>query len=82
MLAGMRTKTVDVGQSETQLSNLLPLVREGIEIIITRGETPLARLVPIAVQSGSRIPGLHAGSVRIADDFDDPLPEELWSATA
>jgi antitoxin (DNA-binding transcriptional repressor) of toxin-antitoxin stability system len=82
MLAVMRTKTVDVGQPDTQLSNLLPLVSEGIEVIITRGETPLARLVPITVPAGSRVAGLHAGAVSVADDFDDPLPEEYWAATA
>ena len=25
-----------------------------------------------------RIPGLHAGTTWVSDDFDDPLPDEFW----
>ena len=27
---------------------------------------------------GKRIPGLHAGTMWVSDDFDDPLPDEFW----
>jgi hypothetical protein len=28
---------------------------------------------------GSRVPGLHAGAILAADDFDGPLPDEFWA---
>jgi hypothetical protein len=37
----------------------------------------LARL-PGAAPAAPRVPGLHAGHTRIADDFDAPLPESFW----
>jgi hypothetical protein len=30
---------------------------------------------------GLRVPGLHAGHTRIADDFDAPLPESFWTGS-
>lgn len=29
-----------------------------------------------------RIPGLHADTIWISDDFDDPLPDEFWLGEA
>jgi len=29
-----------------------------------------------------RIPGLHAGTVWMSDDFDEPLPDEFWLGEA
>ena len=42
----MPTKMVEVQQTQTYLKELLSLVVEGSEIILTQGNTPIARLVP------------------------------------
>ena len=42
------TITVKLGDAKTELSELLPLVEAGQEVVIARGETPVARLSPIA----------------------------------
>lgn len=42
------TKTVGAYEAKTTLSALLELVESGHEIVITRHERPVARLVPIA----------------------------------
>lgn len=73
----MPAKTVDVGEVEISLKELLSLVVEGAEIILTEGSTPLARLVPFASPTTLRIAGLHPGSIWTSDDFDEPLPEEF-----
>ncbi len=78
----MRTKTVDVREAQTNLRELLSLVRGGIEIVLTEGTTPLARLVPIALSTTPRVAGLHAGALWTSEDFDEPLPEEFWTETA
>ena len=43
----MQTKTVDVHEAQTHLVELLSLVSAGTEIILTAGNTPLARIVPM-----------------------------------
>jgi antitoxin (DNA-binding transcriptional repressor) of toxin-antitoxin stability system len=54
---------------------LLSLLSEGTQVILTEGDTPLARMVPM----GKRVPGLHEGAVRMSEDFDEPLPDEFWT---
>lgn len=78
----MITKTIDVQDAQTNLPDLLHLVREGTEIVLTEGTTPLARVVPIAGSSMPRVAGLHAGDIWTSDDFDEPLPEDFWTGAA
>ncbi len=33
---------------------------------------------PLAAEYEQRTAGLHAGAWIIAEDFDDPLPDEFW----
>ena len=78
----MLTKTIDVQETQTNLKELLSLVREGTEIVLTEGTTPLARLVPITLPSTSRVAGLHSGAIWTSEDFDEPLPEDFWTGAA
>ena len=75
----MQTKTVDVHEAETHLAELLSLVTTGIEVILMKGNTPLARIVPITESSTPRVAGLHPGAIRTSEDFDEPLPEDFWT---
>jgi prevent-host-death family protein len=72
------TKSVGVHEAKTQLSRLLAEVAAGAEIAITNRGQEVARLVP----PHSRTPhfGFDRGRVRIDDDFDAPLPDDLQSA--
>ncbi|MGK7905525.1 MAG: type II toxin-antitoxin system Phd/YefM family antitoxin [Hormoscilla sp.] len=78
----MVTITVDVNKVEMGLKELLSLVREGTEIVLTEDNIPRARLEAIASQTGPRIAGLHLGEIWTSDDFDRPLPDELWTGGA
>jgi antitoxin (DNA-binding transcriptional repressor) of toxin-antitoxin stability system len=73
----MPTKTVDVRDAQKHLTEWLSLVKAGTEVILTDGNTPLARLVPVT----KRTAGLHAGAIQASDDFDEPLPEEFWAGS-
>jgi antitoxin (DNA-binding transcriptional repressor) of toxin-antitoxin stability system len=77
----MQTKTVDVHEAQTRLVELLSLVSAGTEIILTAGNTPLARIVPMAGTPTPRVAGLHPGAIWTSEDFDEPLPEEFWTGT-
>jgi len=74
----MATKTIDISESQTNLTEMLSLVRTGTEIILTEGNKAIARLIPIE-SDRPRVLGLHSGSVWMSDDFDEPLPEEFWT---
>jgi len=63
--------------AKTRLSQLVERAARGEEIIIAKAGKPLAKLVPLAARREPRKPGGWEGKVRIADDFDDPLPDEL-----
>lgn len=65
--------------AKTHLSRLLDRVEAGEEIIIARNNRPVARLVSYA-EEPVRAPGRLRGRLRIAEDFDDPLPEDLVQA--
>ena len=67
---------VSVHEAKTHLSRLLRRIASGEEVTILRSGTPVARLIPIREKPLRQL-GLDAGKVRIADDFDDPLPEDL-----
>jgi prevent-host-death family protein len=66
---------VNVQDAKTNLSKLLARVAQGEEITLARAGTPVARLVPI--RATPRRPGSGKGRMRMADDFDAPLPDEV-----
>lgn len=73
-------ETVNLYDAKTNLSRLVERAAAGEEIVIAKAGRPLARLVPIATRTTPRVLGLWADQVRIGDDFDDPLPEEIQRA--
>ncbi len=75
----MTTKMVDVQEAQRQFAELVSLAQQGNDIIITEGNTPLARLVAVAPRSQPRVAGLHHGAMRMRSDFNDPLPDEFWT---
>ncbi len=72
-------RSVGVHEAKTHLSALLRRVAAGEEIEITRGDVPVARLVPVPV-SGTRQLGVDVGRFTVPDDFDAPLPDEVLDA--
>jgi antitoxin (DNA-binding transcriptional repressor) of toxin-antitoxin stability system len=77
----MTTKSVEIHEAQQQLAELVAQVATGTEIILLDGQTPRARLVPITSQAVQRVPGLHAGSMTMSPDFDQPLPDDFWIGT-
>jgi antitoxin (DNA-binding transcriptional repressor) of toxin-antitoxin stability system len=77
--ASMAT-TIEVRDLHDRFAEVLSLAAAGTEVILTEGQIPRARLVPLA-PGPARVPGLHPGAIRTADDFDAPLPEDFWAGT-
>jgi prevent-host-death family protein len=73
-------RTVNIHAAKTQLSRLVDAAAAGEEIIIAKSGKPVARLGPLAGPPGKRHLGILAGRVRIPEDFDAPLPDEVIDA--
>lgn len=77
------SKTIDIEDAQDHLLELVNLASQGEEIIISRDEKPLARIIAISGASASsaemRTPGLSRGVVKwISPDFDESLPDDFW----
>jgi prevent-host-death family protein len=78
------TKTIDVSEAQSHLNEILSLVADGAEVILTEDNKPVARLVGVSASEGSstsRVAGLHNDTIWTSDDFDRPLPDEFWIGT-
>ena len=67
---------VGVHEAKTHLSRLLRQVMAGDEVVITRGGTPIARLVPVHTRR-KRVLGSDQGTYEVPDDFDAALPVDV-----
>jgi prevent-host-death family protein len=71
-------RVVNIHEAKTHLSRLVDEVaNRGEEVTIAKAGKPMARLVPINSGKPRRVFGALAGHIRIADDFDAPLPEDV-----
>jgi prevent-host-death family protein len=68
---------VNVTEAKAQLSRLIDEAAAGKRVVIGKAGRPLAVLVAYREDPGPRRLGGWKGRVRVAEDFDDPLPDEL-----
>ena len=73
-------RKLEVGVAPADLARLVEDVAAGEEVVLTIAGKPVARLVPCEPRPEPRQPGLMRGTIWIAEDFDDPLPEEIMAA--
>lgn len=71
---------VTIHAAKTTLSQLIERAQAGEEIVIARGDVPVARLVPVRRQAPKRQPGTLRDVVKIPDSFFEPLPERELKA--
>ena len=74
-------KVLNLYEAKSQLSSLVEEAASGREIIIAKAGVPRARLGPIKTVARRR-PGGSKGRIRIAADFDAPLPANVLAAFA
>jgi prevent-host-death family protein len=70
-------QTVNIYEAKTQLSKLVDLASSGTDVIIARAGKPVARLTTLKEEKRPLVYGLLAGEGWIADDFNDPLPDDI-----
>ena len=68
------TMSITVEEATTSLLDLLERVGHGEDFTILKHGRAIARLLPPA-SLPPRVPGTAAGMIKIAPDFDNPLPD-------
>ena len=69
-------KMLNLYEAKSRLSSLVEEAAAGTEIVIAKAGVPRARLVPLKARARRR-PGAWKGRIRIASDFDAPLPPDI-----
>ncbi len=67
---------VTIHKAKSTLSRLIKKASAGEEVIIARGDKPVARLVSVGEIKGKRQPGSLKGTLRVGPEFFAPLPPE------
>jgi prevent-host-death family protein len=67
---------VNIHTAKTHFSKLVDMVVHGNEVIIAMAGRPVAILSPISKKTKLRF-GVLKGKMKIAKDFDAPLPEKV-----
>ena len=70
--------TLNIHEAKTHLSRLVEEVAEGAEIVIAKNGVPRAKLVPLGRVRPLKF-GVLKGKIRYPDDFDAPLPPEIFA---
>lgn len=66
---------IELDKAKLQLEALIQTALEGEEIIITRNDEPVLKLVPISKSNIRRKAGSAKGMISIAEDFDEPIDD-------
>ena len=70
---------VNIHEAKTHLSRIVDEVAAGAEVIIAKAGKPMARLSPIAAPLRNKRLGLLKGKIKVPDDFNAPLAEDILS---
>ena len=75
--ASATVQTVNIYEAKTQLSKLVDLASTGTDVVIARAGKPVARLTTLKKRERMAGFGSMNGKGWIAEDFNDPLPDDL-----
>ncbi len=73
---------VTIHQAKASLHRLIAEVEAGGEVVIVRGDKPVAKLTPIVPPPTRRKFGRLRGQIVLDDRFFEPLPDDelaLWN---
>lgn len=72
-------ETVNIYDAKTRLSQLVDKAAAGEDVVVSRNGKPLVRITRLEEPKRKIKYGVLKGKVKIAPDFDAPLPEEVLS---
>ncbi|HSI47561.1 MAG TPA: type II toxin-antitoxin system Phd/YefM family antitoxin [Ideonella sp.] len=68
---------VNIYDAKTRLSQLVDQAASGEDVVVSRHGKPIARITQLSSTKGKIRFGLLKGKVKVAADFDAPLPDEV-----
>jgi prevent-host-death family protein len=78
LIEGNRMKPVNIYEAKTRFSQLVDKAAAGEDVIVSRNGKPLVRITRLAnAQKQSIKFGVLKGKLKIAADFDAPLPGDV-----
>ncbi|MCZ6914268.1 MAG: type II toxin-antitoxin system Phd/YefM family antitoxin [Rickettsia endosymbiont of Ixodes persulcatus] len=72
-------QAINIHEAKTHFSKLIDAAISGKEIIIAKAGKPVVKLIPISKNKVRRF-GILKGKIKIANDFDAPLPDDILSS--
>jgi prevent-host-death family protein len=73
-------ETVNIYDAKTRLSQLVDKAASGEDVVVSRNGKALVRITVLSQPKRQIKFGVLKGKVRIAADFDAPLPDEILAA--
>ncbi|MGH8297647.1 MAG: type II toxin-antitoxin system Phd/YefM family antitoxin [Steroidobacteraceae bacterium] len=73
-------KVVNIHEAKTHLSRIVDEVAAGAEVIIAKAGKPMARLSPMSTAVKTKKLGLLKGKIKVRDDFNSPLPDDVLAS--
>ena len=68
---------INIHEAKTNLSRIVETVFQGSEVILAKAGKPMAKIVPLQAKKGKIKFGVLKGKIRVADDFNAPLPANV-----
>lgn len=68
---------VNIHEAKTHFSKLVDRAMKGEEVIIGKSGKPVVKLIAIQYVPPKRVPGALKGKIKISDDFDAPLSDDI-----
>ncbi|HEY4068849.1 MAG TPA: type II toxin-antitoxin system prevent-host-death family antitoxin [Burkholderiaceae bacterium] len=69
--------TINIYEAKTRLSQLVDRAASGEDVVVSRNGKPLVRITRLESPKRRITFGVLKGKVRIAADFDAPLPDDV-----
>ncbi len=73
----MTTHVVNTHEAKSRLSELIREAEEGVDVIVARNGSPVARIVPWKSARIDRVPGVWRGIISYGEDVVGSDPEIL-----
>lgn len=70
-------ESVNIYEAKTRLSQLVDKAAAGEDVIVSRSGKPLVRITALAPPKRRIKFGVLKGKIKIAPDFDAPLPDSV-----
>ncbi len=68
---------INIHEAKTHLSRIVETVFRGSEVILAKAGKPMVKIVPLQAQKREIKFGVLKGKIRVADDFDALLPDDV-----